>query len=175
MSAVKPRMASQKFILVVDAGPLIALAIADLLGPAIQSFGNLLVPNAVLQECVLNLSEPGAASIRNAIQNLSITPIADTEIANLDPAFALGLGSGEQAVLAYALQKNYVALIDDKKAHLMALRLGIATVRTGAVLLALKKAGHIASVKPALQIWREHGYFLSDTVTNQLLMSAGEK
>lgn len=174
MVSVRTKASAPPVFVVIDAGPMIALTVAGLLPIALLHLGTLMVPEAVMHECISNLSEPGAQTIRDVLKNPAITVIPEAEIANLDPAYAQGLGGGEQAVLAYAMQHDYIALVDDKRARRTALRLGIKTVRTGALLLVLKSTGRIASIKPTLQIWRDHGYFLSDSVSNQLLTNASE-
>ena len=92
----------------------------------------------------------------------------------LDSACAMGLGSGEVAVLSYAQQHSQVALIDERRARGVAQRLGVAVVGSGAVLVALKASGAMASIRPVLVAWYKHGYFLSPALQKQLLASAGE-
>ena len=174
MVSVRTRASAPQVFVVTDAGPMIALWVAGLLPIALAYFGTLMVPEAVMQECVSSLAEPGAEAIREVLKNPAITVIPEAELANLDPAYAQGLGGGDHAVLAYAMQHDYIALVDDNRARRTALRLGIKTVRTGAVLLALKSTGRIASIKPTLQIWHDHGYFLSASVSYQLLTRASE-
>ena len=121
---------------------------------------------------------PRAAEISAALsgQRRGLTLIAESEIAPLDPAYSqgLGLGSGEVAVLAYAAQHGHIALIDDRRARAIAKRLDIATVGSGAVLLALKASGRVESIRPALEAWQAHGYFVAPTIVSELLQRAGE-
>ena len=49
-----------KGLIVADAGPLIALAIAKLLPQTLSHFGSLLVPASVVAECLADLENPGA-------------------------------------------------------------------------------------------------------------------
>ena len=51
------------------------------------------------------------------------TLIPDSTIKALDSAYAMGLGSGEVAVLSYAHQHSQVALIDDRRARRIAQQL----------------------------------------------------
>lgn len=163
-------------LLVADAGPLIALAVAGVLPQTISLYTTLWVPQAVIDECTATPDAPGAAAIRAALSGKrpGLTPIAESEIACLDPAYAQGLGSGEVAVLAYAAQHGHIALIDDRRARAIAQRLNIATVGSGAMLLALKAKGHIESIRPALDAWQAHGYFLAPAIVSELLRRAGE-
>lgn len=160
-------------LLVTDAGPLIALSVASVLPITLQSF-EVLAPQAVLDECVADLYAPGAAPIANAMQQQLLTVVPTAAITPLDAAYAMGLGSGEAAVLGYAAQHQQVALIDERRARRIAQRLGVPVVGSGAVLLALKSQGLISSVQTVLATWQAHGYYLSPELRAELLMRAGE-
>ena len=161
-------------LLVADAGPLIALAVADVLPQTIALYQSLLVPQAVIDECTAMPSAPGIGPIQAALRGSALRVIAEADIAPLDPAYARGLGSGEVAVLAYAAQHRHVALIDDRRARGIAQRLGVVIVGSGAVLLSLKVHRHIDSIQPALKTWQAHGYFVAPAVVDDLLRRAGE-
>ena len=163
-------------LLVADAGPLIALAVAGVLPQTISLYKTLWVPQAVIDECTATPDAPGAAVIRAVLcgKRRGLTLIAESDIAPLDPAYAQGLGSGEVAVLAYATKNGLVALIDDRRARAIVQRLNIVTVGSGAVLLALKANGRIKSIRPALEAWHAHGYFVAPAIVGELLRRAGE-
>jgi uncharacterized protein len=160
-------------VVVADAGPLIALAVAQLLPFALKQF-QLYVPQVVVDECLADMYAPGAQSVFEAFGQAAFTLIPQSAIEPLDSAYAMGLGSGEVAVLSYARKHNQVALIDERRARSVAKRLGVAVVGSGAVLIALKHSGVIASIQPALKSWHAHGYFLAPAQRNQLLSAAGE-
>lgn len=160
-------------LLVVDAGPLIALAVAGVLPLAIKQF-ELCVPQAVFSECLADPYAPGAGLILEVSNGAGFTIIPDKATKALDSAYVMGLGSGEVAVLSYAQQHSQVALIDERRARRIAKQLGVAVVGSGAVLLALKASGAMASIRPALVAWYKHGYFLSPALQKQLLAAAGE-
>ncbi len=161
-------------LLIVDAGPLIALAVADVLPQTIHLYQTLWIPQAVIDECLATSHAPGASAIRKALRTPGIRTIPHTDIAPLDAAYALGLGTGEAAVISYAAQHQHIALVDDRKARKIAALMQVRTVGSGAVLLALKASGHIAEIAPALAAWQAHGYFVAPAVTNDLLRRAGE-
>lgn len=160
-------------LIVADSGPLIALAVAGCLPLTLNRY-ELFVPQAVITECTEDPYAPGAAVIAVCAQHAHCHIIAFEDIAPLDAAYAMGLGSGEQAVLSYAAMHNYVALIDERKARGIAQRLGVPLIGSCAVLLALKRDGVIESVKPALAAWQSHGYFISKQLEDQTLKLAGE-
>ena len=159
-------------LVVADAGPLIALAVAQVLPLALRQF-EFCVPQAVLDECLSDMYAPGAQPIFQASQ-AGLTLIPQSAIQALDSAYAMGLGSGEVAVLSYAHEHNQVALIDERRARGVARQLGVSVVGSGAVLVALKKSAAIASIQPALKAWQAHGYFLSPALQKELLVAAGE-
>jgi uncharacterized protein len=161
-------------LIVTDAGPLIALSVANLLQATAAAFGTLLAPQAVIDECVTEKDASGTQAILSSIDKGDITVVATSETQHLDEAYLIGLGSGEVSVLAYAKQHGFVALIDEKRARKVAQRLSISVIGSGAVLVELKRKNCIPSVTPTLGIWRAHGYFLSEKVIADLLFAANE-
>ena len=160
-------------LLVADAGPLIALAVAGVLPLVVKQF-EFCVPQAVLNQCLADPYAPGADLILEVFNGASFTIIPEKATMTLDSAYAMGLGSGEVAVLSYAQQHSQVALVDERRARRVAQQLGVAVVGSSAVLVALKTSGAMASIRPALVAWYEHGYFLSPALQKQLLAAAGE-
>jgi predicted nucleic acid-binding protein len=162
-----------KTLLVADAGPLIALAVAQALPQAASHF-RLLVPQAVLTECLADAAAPGSQIIAQLNQSGHFQVVAHHLIEPLDLAYAQGLGSGEVAVLGYALQQGFTALIDERRARQVAKNLGIARVGSGAILLALKQQGQLPSIRAALDAWAAHGYYVSAGLRAELLRRADE-
>lgn len=160
-------------LLVADAGPLIALAVAKAL-PQAATHLRLLVPQAVLDECLADLAAPGAETILQLHRSKQFEVIAKNAIEPLDAAYAQGLGTGEVAVLSYAAKHGLTALIDERRARAVAQRLQVSVVGSGAVLLELKKAGLLPSVAQALDAWSRHSYHLSPVLRAALLLRAGE-
>lgn len=167
-------------LLIADAGPLIALSVANVLPHTIELYKTLWVPQSVIDECVMDAHAPGAAAIMRAIRvkgakNVEgIHAIPQADITPLDAAYALGLGSGEAAVISYAAQHQHIALVDDRKARKIAQRMHVRTVGSGSILLALKASRKIKKIAPALEAWHKHGYFVAQGVVNELLRRAGE-
>ena len=161
-------------LLIVDAGPLIALSVAEVLPQTVDLYKELWVPQAVIDECLLEAHAPGAAAIAHALHNHGLHAIAQKDITPLDAAYALGLGSGEAAVISYAAQHKHIALVDDRKARKIAQRMQVRVVGSGSVLLALKLSGQIDKIAPALRAWQTHGYFVAPRVADELLLRAGE-
>jgi uncharacterized protein len=161
-------------LIVTESGPLIALSVTNLLSATAETFGTLNVPEAVITECIMDKNAPGMEAITLSIKKGQLQIVNEIETQHLDQAYLLGLGSGEVSVLAYAKLKNWIALIDERRARRIAKQLEIPVIGSGAILIELKKQKQIASVKPALVAWQAHGYFLSDGVISDILKAANE-
>ena len=134
------------------------------------------MPQAVLDECLADPCAPGAQAILETSRKDGFALIPDGAIKELDSAYALGLGlgSGEVAVLSYALQHSQVALVDERRARRIAQQLGVSVAGSDAILMALKKSGAVSTIRPALLAWYRCGYFFSPALQKQLLAVAGE-
>ncbi len=161
-------------LIIADAGPLIALAVGNVLEPCLILHGGLFVPQAVLHECMADPSAPGAAPIASAHAGNRFQIVDDSLLAPLDPAFAQGLGTGEIAVLAYAGAQELLAMIDERRARRVASLMNVQVIGTGAVLVQLKRRGLIESVAPVLAAWKAHGYFLAESIRQAILRRACE-
>lgn len=161
-------------LIVADAGPLIALAVGDVLPLCIKMLNGLIVPEAVLLECTEDISAPGAAILENLSNAGKFEIIPAASLMPLDAAYAQGLGGGEVAVLSYAAQHALLAIIDERRARHVAARLGVAVVGSGTFIAQLKRQGLIESVKPVLSNWKQHGYFVPEPVVRDILNMAAE-
>jgi predicted nucleic acid-binding protein len=161
-------------LIVADAGPLIALAVGGVLPVCVQMLGGLAVPEAVLLECTADPSAPSAALIAAVCQTTAIDIVPQALLAPLDAAMAQGLGSGELAVLSYAMEHSLLALIDERRARKAALRLQVAVVGSGTLLAQLYQQGLIDSLEPVFAAWHRHGYFVSPAVQAQIVQLANQ-
>jgi predicted nucleic acid-binding protein len=161
-------------LIVADAGPLIALAVGDVLALSVDMLGGLIVPEPVLQECTADPSAPGAAIIHDIYTAGGFQIIPQASLAPLDAAFAQGLGTGEIAVLSYAAAHGLLALIDERRARGVAARLRVPVIGSGALLVQLKRQGLIDSAQAVLEVWKRHGYFVAQAVQDDILLRAGE-
>jgi uncharacterized protein len=172
-------------ILVSDSGPLIVFAIAELLPLLSQLRGPLIAPSAVLHECLARPAKPGVREIQEALRQGFLVEIQSdaallephrtvTEHPEALPSF-VGLGEGEIAVLSICKKYDYIALIDEVRARKVAQLMGVELVGSGGLLLELKRAGVLAAIKPVLEIWARHDYFIAQSVRHSLLRLAQEK
>ena len=161
-------------LIVADAGPLIALAVGGVLPQCLEMLGGLWVPDAVLLECLADVSAPGALILQDLHRAQQFQTVASASLAPLDAAFAAGLGGGEIAVLAYAKAHGLLALIDERRARRVAERLAVAVIGSGTVLAQLKRQGRIGSLQPVFAAWGQHGYFISEGIKRDIERLADE-
>lgn len=158
------------WLIVADAGPLIALAVGGVLPACVAMLGGLYIPEAVLQECTHDLSAPGAAVIDNLFTGAEVRIVPQSDLMALDAALAQGFGTCELAVLSYAAEHGLLALIDERRAHRIAQHLKIPVMGSGTLLAQLKQQGLIHSLEPVFAAWQRHGYFVSDKVKQDIVV-----
>ena len=157
---------------VCDTGPLIALTLIDQLQILHRLYPRVLVPRAVLDEVTAGgVNRPGASAIIGAEWLVALDDIAP------DPLLAGELGPGEASVIAaaYRLQAR-LAVLDERKARRIAARAyGLRVKGTAGILVAAKRAGLIAEVRPLLASMVGKGYFLSRRLIARAASEAGEE
>lgn len=85
------------------------------------------------------------------------------------------LDEGESEALALALQvEDRRIILDDLPARKLAATLALSLIGTAGVLLAAKRSGLIAAVRPLLDALRDKGFRLRQDVYEEVLGSAGE-
>lgn len=157
---------------VADAGPLIALAKLELLDLPGRIFGQVLVPQTVLDECREQVYSRDAVLIGEAVKNGLFEIRADVPWpeALREPR----LDAGELAALAMALQTHAGLLIDEARGRREAAKLGVAVVGVCGLLLFAKREGWIAEVAPLLDRLRISGYYISLALHERVLLQSGE-
>lgn len=161
-------MATETWI--VNASP-VTLAKAGYLHLFDRLTSTVLIPEAVVQEI---LSGPPSDPARKALESgwgIRLSPSSIPE-----KILEWGLGAGESAVLALALeQQGCTAVLDDEAARRCALALGIPLVGTLGAVLRSKRKGFIPSAVPVLRALRAAGLRLDDkTIRTALASAAGE-
>jgi predicted nucleic acid-binding protein len=157
---------------VADTGPLIAFGRIGKLDLLPQVLGEILVPNAVVAECLADLGKPGALAIREALRARLLTKSPDPSPAQ-EP-FPV-LDAGESAAIRLAVKLSASVLIDEKTGRAIATKLGLTVIGSGGVLLAAKKRGLIPTVKPILDAIAGNGYHFSDALIRAILSRASER
>jgi len=159
-----------------NSSPLIYVsALADL-ALVRQLFGQLLIPEAVFREVVVNgEGQPGAKEVGEAAGDwIQIVRVEDTQrVASIQERIGLQAGESEAIVLTRQLQIGTI-LLDDRLAVLEAETQRLSVVRTPALYLAAKRAGLIERVEPKLDSLRSSGFYLRDEHYRAILQRAEE-
>lgn len=149
---------------VADASVLIALAQLDQLQLLERLFGEIVIPGAVAREVAPSLPQlPSWIKVRPLSRNL------DRRVEKA----ALDLGESEALALALQLEGGRI-ILDDLPARSLAAALGLSVIGTAGVLLAAKRSGLIAAVRPLLDALRATGFRLRQDVYEEVLRSASE-
>ncbi len=152
------------FVVVCDAGPLIALEQIARLDLLRTLYGQVIVPTVVAREVTPTLPVlPEWIEVRGHVG----TPRSPLAQGRLDD------GEFAAILLARVLAADVIVL-DDLDARIFARRLGLAIVGTAGILLRAKRAGAIAAVRPLLDELLASGLFLGGAVIHEVLEDAGE-
>lgn len=160
-------------IIIADAGPLIAFGKIDLLKLLSKTLGTIIVPETVMDECLIDLAKPGARAIQEAINKkiLKIHPVIQDE--KFQELFDF-LGKGEASAISLAVQLKASVLMDEKLGRNAARKLNLSVIGTAGVLLLAKKNGHIKKILPVIQELKQAGYYLSAELVKEILLRARE-
>jgi predicted nucleic acid-binding protein len=157
-------------LVVADTSPLIAIAIMDLFPELKIIFNRVIVPEAVVRECLHDLSKPQSTIIKKALTEniLQQHKVLDTEACQILEQI---LDPGEAEAICLAKQLGAVALIDEKAGRKVAAREDIRCIGSLYVLIKAKQNGSIASVVPLIKRLFEHGYYLDNSLIETVLLS----
>lgn len=155
---------------VVNASPVIALAKAHRLGLLEQLCGELLLPEQVAAEI---LAGPQADPARQALERGWGNRVGAGEVPT--ELLEWGLGPGETAVLAVALERApATALLDDAAGRACAKTLRIPVIGTLGVVLRAKARALVPSAREVLEDLRACGLYIDDDVVRSALAPFGE-
>ncbi len=144
-------------IIISDAGPLIALAQIDELHLLDQLFGQVQIPDEVMQECLV---KQGADTeiIQQAVKDSKLNIVN----VNIEYEFPRSLGKGECGAMQLALNNDQSLLtIDDQLARRNAIRLKLNFIGTAKVLTLAERKGLISSAETSLLSMIDNGYRIS--------------
>jgi predicted nucleic acid-binding protein len=160
-------------IIIADSGPLIAFSRLALLPILTKACGSVAIPEAVVKECTQDKFRPGAIAIQDAIENKILTVYADPKNDHFLKLNIL-LGNGESAAIALAVELKASLLIDEKLARSAARNLNLKIIGTAGVLLLAKQKKIINAVLPIIKEIKKTGYYLSDTLIQEISKISGE-
>ena len=155
--------------LVINTGPLIALARAELLDPVGQLPIDFICPLEVCREI-----ETGVAAGYRAAQPEWITPVALTS--QLDPVALATLDAGEAAVIQLALeQKVKRVCIDERKGRRAALAVGLQVTGALGLLARARVLNIIPALRPEVDKLKAAGIYYSEELIQKILQGVGEE
>jgi predicted nucleic acid-binding protein len=159
--------------IVSNASPLINLARIGQLDLFTQLYGELVVPEAVWREVVLEgAGQPGAEEIETAAW-IQVQPVVNRELVR---ALRQDLDAGEAEAIALALEVGAeFLLMDERLGREKALYLGVRCVGLIGVLIEAKRRGLISGVQPLLNALRDMaGFWVSEALYRRVLQDEGE-
>ncbi|MCA1852948.1 MAG: DUF3368 domain-containing protein [Beggiatoa sp.] len=157
---------------VTNSGPLIAMATIGQIDLVGQLYGSVFVPEAVFREVSwYGANRPGAAELATAPWAVRVA--LDNPP---DPLLAEDLGPGEAAAITLAVRRNAcLLLLDDRRARRVAeIAYHLRVKGVTGMLVAAKRRGLLASIRPLIEEMRGNGYYLAQPVIDRALREAGE-
>ena len=155
---------------IINNSPLVFLWILNLLPLLRELYTDVWIPEDVQEEFLSTETTLRRSTLDNApwIRTVSVT--------NPQSVSAYGsLDQGEASVLALAQEHGaHLVIIDERKAREEAKRIGLPVRGTVGVLLDAKKKGLIDAIKPLLEVLRDNGMYLEQSLIDNVLQLAGE-
>lgn len=155
---------------VVDAGPLIYLAVLGHYDLLWHFFDPVYIPTAVYGEVVqAGQDMPGARETQKGVDEGKIQVVSVSDRLAVEMLLS-ELDAGESEVIVLAREQGISrVIIDDKRARLHALRLGLDVTGTIGILLLAQTAGLDVNMKESLDELRQHNFRISDTLYRRLV------
>lgn len=152
---------------VANASPLIALAHAGKLELLEKLPDELVVPEAVVEEILAGPDDPARRALASGWgpRRSAVVPENVAE---------WGLGRGQSAVVALALDLEATAVLDDRNARRCAKALGVPVIGTFGVIIRAKSQGVIAAAEPVIRSVIDAGLYYDDQSIRMLLSSVDE-
>ncbi len=156
-------------VVIADAGPLIALAKIKHLHLLESLFSEILITQAVTDECLCAQSDD-TILIKQALDSGWLKCVDNTVFKH---ALSRSLGMGEQSSIEYALQSdcNTLLILDDALARKHALRKQLVIVGTASVLFTSQRKALITDAETVIAELNQVGYRISTSVVSQLKKS----
>jgi len=160
-------------IVVSNTTPLIGLASIQRFDLLRRIFGELIIAQAVYDEAVVAGREIGGAKREVLAADWIKTVHVKDRLAVEVLLDELDLGEAETIVLARELAADWV-LMDEKKGRRKLTQLGLHKIGTVGILLKAKQVGLITELRPELDLLRERGFGVSQSVVDAVLRQANE-
>ena len=158
---------------VANSSPVMNLAIIGRLDLLNHVFGDVMIPEAVWHEVVVDgVGHPGVSDIES-VDWLHVVPAANGSLVR---ALRQELDAGEAEAIALAIEsKADLLVMDEKIGRETAAFLGVEVMGLVGVLYTAKQKDLITAIGPELNALRHKaGFWISDRLIAQVLRTAGE-
>jgi len=152
--------------IVSDASPLIILKKSEAIQLLEKQFTEVLLTKKIMDELFIK-----ERAFFEGTKYLKIVEVTNHDLVSV---LSLIVDEGEAGVIALALERNFVLLIDDLKGRRLADNLGINYIGTLGILKVAKNNGLIREVRPILDKFLENGYHLDTGLIEKYLEELGE-
>ncbi|MEM7049238.1 MAG: DUF3368 domain-containing protein [Acidobacteriota bacterium] len=158
-------------VVVVNATPIISLAVLDRLDLLRDLYGAVLVPSAVHQEILLGGAARAGVSQLDAAPWIEVVRLEDPRRADL----LSDLDRGEAEVIALAQERDAdLVVIDERLGRRHALRLGLSLTGTLGILLKAKQQKLLPNLRSELDALQDVGIHLGQELITRVLELADE-
>ncbi len=140
---------------IVDTSALIALDKINLLDILCKTYGEIILPEAVINE--FGTPAINCYSVRK-VESPLVKLLCDN----------LNLGKGESEVIALASETDMKTIIDDLRARGIAEKLGLKVSGTIGILLKAESLGLVNSAHEKVKELKEKGFYVSDELLSDL-------
>ena len=159
-------------IVVIDASPVIGLAIVDGLQWLPDILGTVFLPESVKQEVLPDKAARGEQAIAHALDVgwIKIWPEA------IEPRLDIDLDAGETDCINLALSHadEVLLIMDERAGRAVAKEKGLYVIGTAAIIGQAKKHGLITSARATFEVLHASDFRISAAVINQVLVSVNE-
>lgn len=137
-------------LVVSNTSPILNLAIVNRLEFLRRQFGEILIPNAVLEELKIDEDRPGSQLIRDAITSgwIQVQKVNNEPLVQLLKQ-TLDRGEAEAITLAIETEADWT-ILDEREGRKVAKSLGLQVVGILGVLIRAKQIGEIESLQPII-------------------------
>ncbi len=158
-----------------NTSPILNLAIIGELSLLRDQFGEILIPEAVLEELRVEEDLPGSQNIRDALK-IGWIRMATVNLYPLVRAMQRDLDKGEAEAIALAIQLNADwVLIDEREGRKAAKSMDLKVVGVLGVLLKAKREGRLESLKQVIDRLREKaGFYVRADLQSAIMREGGE-
>lgn len=158
-----------------NASPILNLAVIGRLSLLHDQFGEILIPNAVLEELRIQEDLPGSQAMREALKEewLRIQEVSDQSLVRV---LQRELDNGEAAAITLAVQvKAEWILLDEKEGRKIAKSLGLKVTGILGILLRARHEGRLPSMQKVMDQLRDRaGFRIGAELYADLMRKSGE-